>query len=88
MNVSAKEKLIAEKYQARLEKINVQKKIVADLNKSGDEHIYLFLQDVCMEKEFEDNTVWHEVFADGLHKTDLGYLSTAKGLYKLLTTIL
>ncbi|MBE7052614.1 MAG: hypothetical protein E7395_08660 [Ruminococcaceae bacterium] len=86
--VSAKEKLISEKYKERLEKIGVQKKIVADLSRAGDKNIYLFAQDMCAEKEFEGNSVWHEMFSDGLHKTDLGYLATAKGLYKLLKTIL
>lgn len=37
---------------------------------------------------FDGNSIWHENVVDGLHKTDLGYLATAKGLYKLLKTIL
>lgn len=86
--VSAKERLIKEKYKVRADKIKVQQKIVADLSRAGDENIYLFMQDVCLEKEYEGHTVWHECFADGLHKTDFGYLATAKGLYKLLKTIL
>ncbi|MBO5370827.1 MAG: hypothetical protein J6B23_09150 [Clostridia bacterium] len=86
--VSANEKLIVEKYDGRSEKIEIQKKIVADFSSAGDKNIYLFEQDACLEQEFEGNSIWHEVFVDGLHKTDLGYLTTAKGLYKLLKKLL
>lgn len=42
------------------------------------------MQEDYVEKEFDGNSIWHENVIDGLHKTDLGYLATAKGLYKLL----
>jgi len=86
--VSAEEKLTAEKYAAKLEKIEIQRKIVEDFSCAGDKNIYLFMQESSLEQEFEGNSIWHEVFVDGLHKTDLAYLSTAKGLYKLLKGLL
>ena len=86
--VSAKERLIPESYKKRIAKTKVQEKIVADLSGAGDQNIYLFMQEACVEKEYDGNSIWHENVVDGLHKTDLGYLATAKGLYKLLKTIL
>ena len=85
---SAKEKLIPQMYRERIEKIEIQKKIVSDFCNTGDKNIYLFMQDNALEQKFEGNSVWHEAFVDGLHKTDVGYLATAKGLYKLLKEIL
>lgn len=85
---NASEMLVPAKRRRRLEKLEAQKKIVADRRETGDENIYLFSQDACMERSFEGNSVWHEFFSDGLHKTDIGYYAVAKGLYSFLKTVL
>ena len=55
-----------------------------NLQNEGYDNVTLFLQDDYIEQSFEGKEMWHEVFSDGLHKTDLGYYSVSKGLYNLI----
>ncbi len=68
----------------RLSKLEAQKEAVACLQNEGYDSVILFIQDECIEQSFEGKEMWHEVFSDGLHKTDLGYYSVSKGLYNIL----
>jgi len=78
------ENLLAEKKALRDEKFNAQVKVVDSFKAKGDENIHLLIQNDYIEEEYDGHSVWHEFFSDGLHKTDVGFLSTAKGLYEVL----
>ena len=54
----------------------IQQKIVEDFRKSGDENIYLLIQDDGLVKEMGGYNVWHEATVDGLHCNDLGFYWT------------
>lgn len=54
----------------------IQQKIVEDFRKSGDENIYLLIQDDSLVKEMGGHSVWHEATVDGLHYNDLGFYWT------------
>ena len=70
--------------EGRLSKLEAQKDVVLSLQNEGYKNVTLFLQDDHIEQSFEGKQVWHEVFADGLHKTDIGYFEVAKGLYNTI----
>jgi len=72
------------KEEARLDKLKAQMDVVSSLQNEGYDNVTLFLQDDYIEQSFEGKEMWHEVFSDGLHKTDLGYYSVSKGLYNLI----
>ena len=68
----------------RKENFVVQKAIVEDRKKAGDENIYLVRQDDFVPREELGHSVWHECTVDGLHMTDLGFYWIAKGLAQFL----
>ncbi len=76
--------LLQKKQQLREDKFNAQAEIVEAFNKAGDHNLHLLVQNDYIEEEFDGKEIWHEIFSDGLHKTDLGYIASAKGLYKMI----
>ena len=82
--ISGKDMLDKRSLAERLNNREIQQKIVDDFNSSGDERVYLHLQDNFIETEFDAHSVWHECTADGLHANDLGFYWKAKALYTFL----
>lgn len=78
------ENLLTKKKAMRDEKFNAQVKVVNSFKAKGDKNIHLLIQNDYIEEEYDGHSVWHEFFADGVHKTDIGFFSTAKGLYEVL----
>lgn len=84
---SGRDAFLERSAEVKKEKRLAQEKIVREFRDKGDKNIYLFNQEEYVEEEFEGISVWHEYTVDGTHKTDLGYMATAKALYKFLKTL-
>ena len=78
------ENLLSDKQAMRTDKYNAQVNVVEMLKASGDENIHLLIQNDYIEEQFDGHSVWHEFVTDGVHKTDVGFYQTAKGLYEML----
>jgi len=78
------ENLLEEKKALRADKFIAQVKVVERFKAEGDEKIQLLIQNDYIEERYGGHSVWHEFFSDGLHKTDIGFLMSAKGLYEVL----
>lgn len=68
--------------QSRLEKYEVQSKLVDELQKTGDANIYFIDGSKLLGTDFDECTV------DGLHPTDLGFYRIANNLEPILRKVL
>jgi hypothetical protein len=81
--------IIKESRELRVKMVEAQERVVKDLHDAGDENLYLLHEGrAVMEESFEGHALWHECLVDGAHKTDLGFLWTAKALYKFLLPLI
>lgn len=76
----------------RLTYREIQRRIVTEFQKAGDEHIYFFLQEgndtQRIPQEVDGHSVWHECTVDGLHYNDLGFYWMTELLYQFLKKII
>ena len=81
--------ILKEEHEFRVKMVEAQERVVNDLRAAGDENLYLLHEGrEIMGESFEGHALWHECLVDGCHKTDLGYLWSAKALYKMLKPLI
>lgn len=81
--------ILKEEHEFRVKMVEAQERVVRDLRAAGDENLYLLHEGrEVMGESFEGHSLWHECLVDGGHKTDLGFLWSAKSLYKLLSKLI
>ena len=81
--------IIKEEREFRVKMVEAQERVVRDLRAAGDENLYLLHEGrEVMGESFEGHSLWHECLVDGAHKTDLGFLWSAKALYKLISKLI
>lgn len=83
-NLCGDSEFFEDRKKDRLDRRKVQQDIVKDFNSMGDENIHFLLRFDNYQKEFEGNSIWHEICVDGLHSTDVAYLWSAQEIYKFL----
>ncbi len=81
--------IIKEEHEFRVKMVEAQERVVSDLRAAGDENLYLLHEGrEVMDESFEGHSLWHECLVDGAHKTDLGFLWSAKALYKFIAPLI
>lgn len=68
----------------RLNRREVQRKIVEDFTAAGDKHLHLLLRDEYLPADFDGHSILHEGTVDGLHYNDLGFFWSTQVLYRFL----
>lgn len=69
-------------YEERIKRLAFQKTLIDQLKKKGDQHIYLYEGEKLLDKPMNECTV------DGVHPTDLGFMSIANKLTPILAKML
>ncbi|MBS4197540.1 SGNH/GDSL hydrolase family protein [Lederbergia citri] len=78
----AQEKINRQLLQERLERLDFQKQLIQKLQQEGDKHIYF-----CEGTNILGD-LWQEKTVDGIHPTDLGFLSIADNLTPVVEKIM